>query len=681
MRKGEGAVIMKIRFSSLLTIVLLGVLVFNLSGQVSTAKAATLCNAAQFVADVTIPDDTYINPGASFTKTWRLKNVGTCAWSNKYALVFSSGERMGGMSPIFLPRWISPGQSVDVTVDLVAPVDGGTYRGYWKLQNASGTPFGIGGAAANAFWVEIRVLGPTQSVVSYDFVANMCSAKWVYDGGPISCPVNNSKKDLGYVVTVNNPTLENGAAANAPALLTIPHNKVNGAIQGIFPIGDVLKGDRFQSIISCQWGATDCAVTYQLDYSSGAGSLVTLWKFKEQYDGLYYQVDIDLSPLANRKDVKIALGIYAGGSASGDQPLWVAPHIVRNVQAPITTPTFTPTPPPTATPGPTGTPIPVQCTDRAQFVTDVTVPDGTLFPPNQTFLKTWRLKNVGTCTWSPSYALTFVSGASMGATEASLATTVLPGQNVDASVNLTAPSVAGSYRGFWELKNANGQIFGIGSTFSNPFWVDIKVAGTPVATATPTATGTPGSATATPTGTAGSATSTPTPTVTPTMTPTTQGPTPTPTSFGTGWFLFTNTKYAFAFQLPPNSTVASKTDNSSRILLPFVSGTNLMEKYLDVSVADPATTCRSPLGIGGVQFSQPVTINGIPFLKEGALEGAVGNLYDWTAYSTVKGTACISMTFVLHSLNPGAMATPLPTYDSAAEKAVISQIMATYGNQ
>ena len=667
---------MKIRFSSALTIVLLGVLVFNMSGNVSTAKAATLCNAAQFVADLTIPDDTYINPGASFTKTWRLKNVGTCAWSNKYALVFSSGERMGGLSPIFLPRWISPGQSVDVSVDLVAPVNGGTYRGYWKLQNGSGTPFGIGGAAANAFWVEIRVLGPTQSAVAYDFVANMCSAKWVYDGGPIQCPVNNSKKDLGYVVTVNNPTLENGAAANAPALLTIPHNKFNGVIQGIFPVDDILKGDRFQSIISCQWGATSCAVTYQLDYIAGNAGMVTIWKFKEQYDGLYYQVDIDLSPIAGKKDVKLVLSIYAAGNASGDQPLWVAPSIMRSVQVPITTPTFTPTPPPTATPGPTGTPIPVQCTDRAQFVTDVTVPDGTLFPPNQTFLKTWRLKNVGTCTWTPSYALTFVSGASMGGSDASLATTVLPGQNVDASVNLTAPSIAGSYRGFWELKNASGQIFGIGSTFSNPFWVDIRVAGTPVATATPTNTPGSATATATPTGTPGSATSTPT--STPTNTP---AATPTPTSFGTGWFLFTNTKYAFAFQLPPSSTVASKTDNSSRILLPFASGTNLVEKYLDVSVGDPSTTCRSPLGTGGVQISQPVTINGIAFLKEGALEGAVGNIYDWVAYSTVKGSACISMSFVLHAYSTSAVPTPPPSYDAAAEKAVFSQIMATYGNQ
>src|SRR5512142_1704318 len=131
------------RFSSALSIVLLGVIMFSLVGEVKPAEAAGLCNAASFVADITIPDGTYINPGAAFTKTWRLKNVGTCAWSNKYSLVFVSGERMGALSPIFLPRYVSPGQTVDMpAVDMIAPTSGGAFRGYWKLQNGTGTTFG-----------------------------------------------------------------------------------------------------------------------------------------------------------------------------------------------------------------------------------------------------------------------------------------------------------------------------------------------------------------------------------------------------------------------------------------------------------------------------------------------------------------------------------------------------------
>src|SRR5512138_2793565 len=117
---------MKIRLSSALSIVLLAIMTFSVVGNVNTAMAYSICNAATFVADVTIPDGTYIQPGAAFEKIWRLKNTGTCAWSNQYSLVFVSGERMGALSPIFLPRWVSPGQTIDLpAVDMVAPTTGG----------------------------------------------------------------------------------------------------------------------------------------------------------------------------------------------------------------------------------------------------------------------------------------------------------------------------------------------------------------------------------------------------------------------------------------------------------------------------------------------------------------------------------------------------------------------------
>ena len=61
------------------------------------------CNQAQFVKDVTIPDNTELGPGQSFTKTWRLKNIGTCAWTTGYDLVFLSGDAMGGSS-VDLPQ-------------------------------------------------------------------------------------------------------------------------------------------------------------------------------------------------------------------------------------------------------------------------------------------------------------------------------------------------------------------------------------------------------------------------------------------------------------------------------------------------------------------------------------------------------------------------------------------------
>jgi hypothetical protein len=143
--------------------------------------------------------------------------------------------------------------------------------------------------------------------------------------------------------------------------------------------------------------------------------------------------------------------------------------------------------PPSATPllSPTFTPIPC---NLASFVQDVTIPDGTSIVTGGTFVKTWRLKNIGSCTWNSSYALVFDRGDKMGGPDAQPLTTgtVAPGQTVDVSVSLTAPTTAGSYRGHWRLRDSAGVLFGL-STGS--FWVDIKaVAPTATASVTPTPT-------------------------------------------------------------------------------------------------------------------------------------------------------------------------------------------------
>jgi hypothetical protein len=120
----------------------------------------------------------------------------------------------------------------------------------------------------------------------------------------------------------------------------------------------------------------------------------------------------------------------------------------------------TPTPP-AATFTPVASPTKAQQTcDVASFVTDVTVPDGTNYSAGSAFTKTWRIKNVGDCSWTPSYTLFFSSGASMsGPSSTALTGNVNPGQSVDISINLTAPATAGDYTGFWNLRNAAGLSF------------------------------------------------------------------------------------------------------------------------------------------------------------------------------------------------------------------------------
>ncbi len=555
------------------------------------------CDRAQFMADVTVPDGTVFAPGTAFTKTWRLKNIGTCTWTTFYALVFDAGEKMGGPDLVNMPRTVAPGQTVDVSVNLTAPSSSGAYRGYWKFQNADGVRFGIGTDRTRSWWVDIKVSG--------------------------------------------------AAATPTPTSATS---------------------------------------------------------------------------------------------------------------------TVTATPTPTTTPStPTPTQPPANC-DRAQFVADVTVPDGTVLAPGAAFTKTWRLKNVGTCPWTSSYALVFDTGAAMGGpASVSMPSVVPPGSSVDISVSLTAPGAAGSYRGYWRFQNAAGVRFGLGTTGTKSWWVDIRVSGTP-ATATPTTTpvtstpvpgltvhgyvrladgsGLPGVtiyrsfaaydgvvvATTDANGyfqsdftfipgdemvrvwpsaagysfnpesaywrhyygpedrtlnfvaspAAGTPTSTPSLTATPTATPTATS-TPTATASATsGWSTYQNARYGFSFQFPPGSSVEGQSDFGGRVYLPFKAGTNLTKKYLDVNVAEGVSPCKSPGAKPPWGTSEYVTFNGTQFLKETWEEGLMSHRADWTSYSTAKGNACISMSFLLWSVVPEVMETPPPVFDRDAESAVFTAIMSSF---
>ncbi|RPJ43827.1 MAG: hypothetical protein EHM21_10980, partial [Chloroflexi bacterium] len=142
------------------------------------------------------------------------------------------------------------------------------------------------------------------------------------------------------------------------------------------------------------------------------------------------------------------------------------PEIIQAATSTPVPPTATPTPLPTATetsipPTATQTATRLQC-NIARFVADVSIPDGTVLAPGDRFSKTWRLQNLGSCPWTTDYALVFFEGEAMsGPAGLALPGTVLPGQVIDLSVDLAAPRGAGSYRGYWKLRDAGGASFGL----------------------------------------------------------------------------------------------------------------------------------------------------------------------------------------------------------------------------
>jgi len=148
---------------------------------------------------------------------------------------------------------------------------------------------------------------------------------------------------------------------------------------------------------------------------------------------------------------------------------------------PLPTPTVTPVSPaqfPTATrtsPPPLPTPIPVPC-NQAQFIEDVTVPDGTKYTPGVEFPKIWQVKNTGSCDWTTAYKLVFVDGNRMDApSSVKIPGKIRVGESVNLEVSMVAPDKKGTYSGEWMLRDPDGNEFGVGSGGETSLLVEIRV--------------------------------------------------------------------------------------------------------------------------------------------------------------------------------------------------------------
>jgi len=108
--------------------------------------------------DVSVPDDSLFSPGERFIKIWRLRNSGSCPWTQDYAVVWFSGAPLGVKVREELNTNVHPGEEVEIAVEMVAPAFPGIYQSNWKMQNSRGDFFGIGPEGHSPFWVKIQVL-------------------------------------------------------------------------------------------------------------------------------------------------------------------------------------------------------------------------------------------------------------------------------------------------------------------------------------------------------------------------------------------------------------------------------------------------------------------------------------------------------------------------------------------
>jgi Ig-like domain from next to BRCA1 gene len=143
------------------------------------------CNLASFVTDVTYPDNTHVAPGQTFTKTWRIRNIGSCSWNSSYLLIFDHGDGIGvtsGYTQQLTSGVVNQGQTVDLTVNLTAPGTPGTYTGYWRFRDPGGVLFGIT-PEAGSFIVKVIVVA-TKTVTLTPVISESGSVRSDGDTSP-----------------------------------------------------------------------------------------------------------------------------------------------------------------------------------------------------------------------------------------------------------------------------------------------------------------------------------------------------------------------------------------------------------------------------------------------------------------------------------------------------------------
>ena len=106
-------------------------------------NTGTKCLQMEFLGDINVPPGTVFKSGAKFTKTWRVRNSGTCKWTADFDITLIGGDALGTNKRGDISRDVLPGDTVDISIDMVAPQTEGTYYSYWMVIEPGGARFGL----------------------------------------------------------------------------------------------------------------------------------------------------------------------------------------------------------------------------------------------------------------------------------------------------------------------------------------------------------------------------------------------------------------------------------------------------------------------------------------------------------------------------------------------------------
>lgn len=275
-----------------------------------TQEEGSTCNLAGFVSE-TIPDGSQFTPGTHYTKTWVLRNDGSCAWNKDYSVVFVAGSSMAApASQPLTDKTIAPGETVTISMPLSAPTTAGAYKAEFKLRSAEGVIFAFKNIE-HTFWVEIQVRGD-----SINLADSYCSATWSGQTGNLPCP-GKAGDAGGFVFSDSEPLLENGARDDETALWLGVQNADDSYLKAVFPAMIIPTNAKFTTVLGCQRGNTACEAEFSLNYQDANGGLHELGKWVETHDGQITRAEVDLSSFGGKQTTIVFL-MRANDSPSGD---------------------------------------------------------------------------------------------------------------------------------------------------------------------------------------------------------------------------------------------------------------------------------------------------------------------------------------------------------------------------
>lgn len=276
------------------------------AGNAGADSAAPCKDSAVLLEDVTVPDNAQMQRGEKFTKTWRFKNNGKCKWSG-YTITFVAGDRMETTDSVSIPE-TEAGNTVDVSVELIAPSADGAYTGYYELKNDKGETLAIG--IEKTFWVKILIGNIAAAPVPTIAITPISGVPTVKVAGPASCNYSTSSSYATEIANlINNARAQNGLAplaVNAQLTAAAQAHSIDMACHGFIGHTGSDASSVNQRVAAAGYSASRSS---EIIYGSGYPQTAFDWWMNDQI----HRNEI-LSPNATEMGVGYA---YAAGTALG----------------------------------------------------------------------------------------------------------------------------------------------------------------------------------------------------------------------------------------------------------------------------------------------------------------------------------------------------------------------------